>query len=133
MVIIKVSGEERRETHMHYYYNVPPNISDSAWLEAEKTRVEIEKEKLKIQEELEKKRLELQERLLTLAEKLAPEYKEYIKSKNKLVIIPSYIVILFIAGIATYLAAIGKISGETVAFLLGTLAGYAISITSEKR
>jgi len=128
-----MSDEPKKEVYIHEHYSIPPNISDNTWLEVEKAKAEIEKEKLRVQEELEKRRLDIQERLLKLAENLAPIYEEYSKFKHLSLIIPAYAVILSIAGLATYLAVIGKISGETVAFLLGILAGYAISVVSEKR
>ena len=62
---------------------------------------------------------------------LADTYKEYVLRKTLRVTAPLYflIMVIFIGGV--YLTVIGKISGEAMALLIGTIVGYIISLISQ--
>jgi uncharacterized membrane-anchored protein YhcB (DUF1043 family) len=62
---------------------------------------------------------------------LADTYKDYILKKTLRVAAPLYILMTVIFLGAVWLTATGKISGEAMALLIGTIIGYIITLISE--
>ena len=94
------------------------------WIELEKVRQETAKftgEKI----------YEGFSELCGVLKELAETYKEYILKKTLRVVAPLYVLILVIFVGGVYLTVTGKISGEAMALLIGTIVGYVITLISQ--
>jgi F0F1-type ATP synthase assembly protein I len=98
-------------------YAVPPSVDAETWAEVEKKRIESENEKTT--------------KIIELAREIADKFEKYQSAKISRVVLLSYLVIGGIIIGSTILTWIGKVGGETYAFLMGTVIGYIISILSE--
>ena len=87
------------------------------WVDIEKQRIDVEKQKLKSLNDI-----------VTFGVNKLEEY--YLKKMPKLVW-PVYGIMGLVILASGYLTYQGRISGDTFAFLMGTIAGYLISVISK--
>ena len=69
--------------------------------------------------------------LCTVFKELAETYKEYVLKKTLRVTVPLYLLMAALLVAGTILTLLGKISGEAMALLIGTIVGYIITLISE--
>lgn len=93
-------------------------IKDEAkWLEVQKYRIDLEKYQT--------------EKYLELGNRLVDSYKEYATSGRRMITTAVFIFIAIIFIAMAVLTFFGKVSGETFAFVTGTIVGYIISILKQ--
>ncbi|MEB3780552.1 MAG: hypothetical protein GSR85_10060 [Desulfurococcales archaeon] len=117
-------GEEQREKMPYVVYTVPPDIDPKTWADIQSRWVDVELRKIDAEKEKVKAYVEL-------AKESIDSLKDYYLKKIPRITIPAYILIGAVVIGATGLTWLGKISGETFAFLMGTVVGYIISLLSK--
>lgn len=117
-------SEERREKTPYVIYTVPPNIDPKTWAEVQLKWVEVKLREIEVERENVRTFVELiKEGVNTL--------KDYYLRKIPRATTPAYILVGAVVIAATVLTWLGKVGGETYAFLMGTVVGYIISLLSK--
>ncbi|MGD0330086.1 MAG: hypothetical protein ABSB40_06515 [Nitrososphaeria archaeon] len=106
-------------------YTVPPAVTDKTWGEVQLKALDVQ---LKT---LENQKYQI-DKLGEFADKGLNALKSYFGLKNMIMSALSYVLIAGIVIGAYLLTQSGKLSGETFAFLMGSVVGYIISILSER-
>ena len=91
-------------------YTVPPSVNGKTWAEVEKKRLEVQKYQI--------------DKVDAIVRDIAKIAKEYYGRKTMNITLISFIMIGGIAFAAGLLTFIGRLSGETFAFLAGSIVGY---------
>jgi len=113
-----LSSEKHKEGISYVPYNIIPlNIDSETWAEIQRKWIDVDREKIKA--------------LVDVAKEIVNGLKDYYLKKVHKVTLPSYILIAIVVIVATILTGLGKVSGETFAFLMGTIVGYIISLLSK--
>ena len=117
-------SEERKERIPYVIYTVPPNVDSktwaeiqSKWIDARLKEIEAEREKTKA--------------FIELAREGMNSLKDYYLRKIPRATLPAYILVAAVVIGATILTWLGKVGGETFAFLMGTVVGYIISLLAK--
>jgi len=118
-------SEERVERPPYIIYAVPPNIDPKIWADIEYRRLEVRLKEIEVEREKTRDYVEL-------AREGMNTFKDYYLKKIPRATMPAYILIAVVVVGAIVLTWLGKISGETFAFLMGTIVGYMISLLSKQ-
>lgn len=105
------------ESKQPIVYSVPPSVDGKTWAEVEKAKIDAQNKQI--------------DKISQIINNITASFKDYYMKKTARATYPAYIMIGMIAIIAGILAWTGKISGETFAFLGGSIVGYLISILSK--
>jgi len=98
-------------------YAVPPSVDGKTWAEVEKKRLEVQKYQI--------------DKADAIIRDIAKIAKEYYGRKTMNIALISFFMIGGIAFAAGLLTFIGRLSGETFAFLAGSIVGYIITILAK--
>jgi hypothetical protein len=90
---------------------------EEKWVEVEKYKADVEKLKI--------------EKYTDLINKGIISFKEYATTGRRNITIAVFLLILFIFISMAFLTYLGRVSGETFAFVTGTIIGYIISILKQ--
>ncbi|AMM53499.1 hypothetical protein [Pyrococcus kukulkanii] len=102
-------------------YNIPQNLDPKTWAEVQKMWADVERERIKSDKE----------KWENIGKLLADTFYRYNVDKVVKVTTPVYWMMVFIVIVSAVLTAINKVSGDAFTFLMGTIAGYLISIVSK--
>jgi len=117
-------GEERREEIPYFIYTVPPNVDPKTWADVQLKWVDAKLKEIEADKEKAKAFIELAREAMTHA-------KEYYLRKIPRATLPAYMLIGVVVVGAIILTLLDRVSGETFAFLMGTIVGYVISLLSK--
>lgn len=106
--------EESKPDVLH---TVPPNIDGETWAKVQQKWAEVEERKI--------------DAYLEFGEKLLEQFSKYYLQKTSKIAWPVYILVGISILASAILTGLGKMSGETFAFLMGTVVGYLISVLSK--
>ena len=120
----ELSSEEHRERTPYIIHTVPSNVDAKTWAEVQSKWVEV---RLK---EVETER-EKMNAFVELAREGMNSLKDYYLKKIPRATLPAYILVGTVVTGATILTWLGKVGGETFAFLMGTVVGYIISLLAK--
>jgi len=98
-------------------YTVPPNLDSKTWADIQSKWIEVEREKNRA--------------LIELAGEVVNNLRDYYLKKTTRATIPAYVLIATVVIGAIALTWLGRVSGETFSFLMGTIVGYIISLLSK--
>jgi len=110
-------GQREKSTMPQIIHTIPPSVDAKTWAEVQKRWAEVEE-----------KKTEQTAKIIELTKDLAGRLERYYSAKTSKFVWPSIALIAAVIGTSTALAWIGRVSGETYAFLMGTVIGYLISI-----
>jgi len=116
-------SEERVERPPYIIYAIPPNIDPKIWADIQYKWIEVRLKEIEVERERAKGYIEL-------AREGVNSLKDYYLRKIPRTTIPAYLIVAVIVFGAIALTWLGKVSGETFAFLMGTIVGYIISLLS---
>jgi len=117
-------GEEQRERIPYVIHAVPPNVDSKTWADIQFKWVDVRLKEIEAEREKVKAYVELaREGMNTL--------KDYYLRKIPRATIPAYILVGAVVIGAIVLTWLGRVGGETFAFLMGTIVGYIISLLSK--
>jgi len=117
-------SEEQRERIPYVVYTIPPNIDPKTWADIQSKWVDVRLKEIEAEREKTKTFVELaREGMNTL--------KDYYLRKIPRATIPAYILVGTVVVGAIVLTWLGRVGGETFAFLMGTVVGYIISLLSK--
>ena len=105
-------------------YAVPPSIDAKTWSEVQKRWAEVEEKRIEAQKERDSA-------IREIIKDIASRFERYYTAKTSRIAWPSYALITGIIIASTFLTWIGRVGGETYAFLMGTVIGYLISILTK--
>ena len=117
-------AEERRERAPYVVYTVPPSVDAKTWADIQSKWVEVRLKEIEAEREKTKTFVEL-------AREGMNSLKDYYLRKIPRATLPAYILVGIVVVGATVLTWLGKVGGETFAFLMGTVVGYIISLLSK--
>ena len=119
-----MTSEERREGTPYVVYAVPPDIDAKTWADIQLKWVEVRLKEV----EVEREKINA---LTELAREGMNSLKDYYLKKLPRATLPAYALVGAVVIGATILTWLGKVGGETFAFLMGTIVGYIISLLSK--
>lgn len=119
-----IASEESKSDIPPRSLTPPPNIDPKTWAEIQRKWIDIKAKELEIQKENVKAFIELLKEGVN-------SLKDYYLKKIPRTTLPTYILISIVIVGAIILTLLGRISGETFAFLMGTIVGYIISLLSK--
>ncbi len=90
---------------------------EQKWLEVEKYKADIEKYKT--------------EKYIEIISEAIGSYKEYAAKGKRNITIGVFVLVAIIFLAMAFLTGVGKVGGETFAFVTGTIVGYIISILKQ--
>ena len=114
-------SEEQRERIPYVIYTVPHNVDSKTWADIQSKWVDVKLRE--IEAEREKARAPVE-----LAREGTNSLKDYYLRKIPRATMPAYILIGAIVVGATILTWLGRVGGETFAFLMGTVVGYIFPV-----
>lgn len=119
-----MSFGEHREKAPYIIYTVPPSLDAKTWSEIQLKWAEVRLKE--VEAEREKTRA-----LIELAREGINSLKDYYLKKIPRATLPAHILISTVVIGTIILTWLGKVEGETFAFLMGTVVGYIISLLSK--
>ncbi|PNV81739.1 MAG: hypothetical protein C0179_01165 [Fervidicoccus sp.] len=118
-----MSREQKEETP-HIVYEVPPSVDPETWANIQSKSIDVRLREIEFEREKTNAYVELAREGMNILE-------EYYLKKIPRITLPAYILVGAVVVGATMLTWLGRVSGETFAFLMGTIVGYIISILSK--
>ena len=107
---------EKEEKEVPIVYGYPPSLDAKTWAEVEKARIEVERMR--------------SERMLRGSLSSCECFQGLLCKEGDTLALSAWVIvggIVLGAGVPTF---VGKISGETFAFLAGSVVGYVITVLS---
>jgi len=114
-------SEEHEKGDTHIIYAVPPNVDSKTWADIQSKWINAKLKEIETQREMTKA-------FINLAREGMNSLKDYYLKKIPRATLPAYILIATVVIGATVLTWLGKVNGETFAFLMGTVVCYIISL-----
>lgn len=124
-------SEERGEKAPSIVYTVPPNLDSKTWADIQSKWVDVRLKEIEAEKEKNEIEKEKNRALIELIREVANSLKDYYLKKIPRATIPAYVLIAIIVIGAIALTWLGRVSGETFSFLMGTIVGYIISLLSK--
>lgn len=120
-----MSNEEERNGISQIMYTVPPSVDSKTWADIQSKWIDVRLREI----ETEKEKTEV---FAELAKEAMNTLKDYYLKKIPKISLPAYILVGIVVGAVTFMTWLNKVSGETFAFLMGTVVGYIITLLSKR-
>ena len=114
-------SQKEKSTAPQIIHTIPPSVDAKTWAEVQKRWAEIEEKKIDQTAKI----------IESLTKDFADRFERYYSGKISKFLWSSVGLIAAVIIASTVLAWIGRVGGETYAFLMGTVIGYLISILTK--